>query len=123
MGRAAKPLVEILSDLVAFKTVTGDHLSAADCREYLESFLSRCGMQLQNHKSGEFTSLVATTQATKRPKILLQAHLDVVPAGGPLFKLHEKGGSLVGRGVYDMKFAGAVFLKLVDDLQAKLNDY
>jgi len=54
---------------------------------------------------------------------LLHAHLDVVPCPGSLFKLTEKGGKLCGRGVYDMKFAGAVFLKVVDELQAELADY
>jgi succinyl-diaminopimelate desuccinylase len=73
-------------------------------------------------KSG-FPSLFATTQPTTSPKVLLQAHIDVVPAKAKSFNLTEKAGKLFGRGVYDMKFAAACYLQLVDDLKANLGNY
>ena len=120
---ASKSLIELLADLVAIKTVSGDELSAAECLDYLESYLAGRGMHLRQHISKGFPSLVATSRSTKSPKVLLQVHMDVVPCSGPLFTLREKAGNLIGRGVYDMKFAAAVFLKLVDDLQDELSDY
>ena len=116
----AKTLTELLADLVAFKTVSGDNLSGGECLNYLEHYLGHRGMYLDSNADG-FPYLVATTQPTKSPKILLQAHLDVVPCQASLFTLTEKDGKLFGRGVYDMKFAAAVFLKLADELQ--LSDY
>jgi acetylornithine deacetylase/succinyl-diaminopimelate desuccinylase-like protein len=116
-------LTGLLAELVAFKTVSGDLPAAFACTEYLENFLMQRGMNVQRHISNEMPSLVATTKPVKNPKVLLQAHIDVVPCPGSLFKLVDSDGKLIGRGVFDMKFAGAVFLKLVDELQADLANY
>jgi succinyl-diaminopimelate desuccinylase len=117
---AGQNLTQLLSKLVAFKTVSGDLPAALTCTEYVENYLLERGMRVQRHMYNEVPSLVATTKATKSPKVLLQAHLDVVPCPKTLFNLTENDGRLIGRGVFDMKFAGAVFLKLVDDLQDEL---
>jgi succinyl-diaminopimelate desuccinylase len=116
-------LTELLSKLVGFKTVTGQFEAATECAHYAEKYLNNRGMQTVLHKSGGFPSLIATTQKTKKPKLLLHAHLDVVPATEPMFNLQEKDGKLIGRGVSDMKFAGAVFLKLVDELKEDIQSY
>jgi succinyl-diaminopimelate desuccinylase len=113
----------LLEELVAFKTVSGDLPAAFACLEYLEDFLEQRGMHIKRHVFNEVPSLVATTQPTKSPKVLLQAHLDVVPCSNSMFTLIENDGRLVGRGVFDMKFAGAIFLKVVDALQNELADY
>jgi acetylornithine deacetylase/succinyl-diaminopimelate desuccinylase-like protein len=60
---------------------------------------------------------------TTEPKVMLQAHLDVVPAPEALFTLKEQGGRLTGRGTYDMKFAGAIFLKIADTLKESISEY
>jgi succinyl-diaminopimelate desuccinylase len=120
---AGQNLTQLLSKLVAFKTVSGDLPAALTCTEYVENYLLERGMRVQRHMYNEVPSLVATTKATKSPKVLLQAHLDVVPCPKTLFNLTENDGRLIGRGVFDMKFAGAVFLKLVDDLQDELAKY
>lgn len=48
--------------------------------------------------------------------VVLNAHLDVVPAADGLFKLTVKDGKAYGRGVVDMKGAGAVLMKVYRDL-------
>ena len=80
-------------------------------------------MHINRLEHNGFESLVATTRRTKTPKVLLAAHLDVVPGDDALFSLKEKGGKYYGRGTYDMKFAIPAFLQVVDDLQDKLQDY
>lgn len=116
-------LTELLADLVAFRTVSGEHIIAGQCLDYVEDYLMRRGMYVHRHLSKGFPSLVATSKKTKSPKVLLQAHLDVVPCPDSLYALREENEKLVGRGVFDMKFAAAAFLKLVDELQDNLLAY
>lgn len=57
-------------------------------------------------------------------KVILNAHLDVVPAKDELFKPYVKDGKLYGRGAYDMKAAAIVemlvFKELADTLSYPL---
>jgi succinyl-diaminopimelate desuccinylase len=80
-------------------------------------------MKVARHESNGFPSLVATSRRTRKPKLLLQAHIDVVAAPEGCFKMKREGDKLFGRGVMDMKFAAAVFLKVADDLKDRLPDY
>lgn len=48
----------------------------------------------------------------KRFKIILNAHLDVVPAKENQFASFEKDGKLYGRGAYDMKTAATVMIEV-----------
>jgi succinyl-diaminopimelate desuccinylase len=93
------------------------------CLGYTEAYLKSRGMYVKRHEFNGFPSLVATTRRTRKPKLLLQAHLDVVAAPDSCFKLKKKGGKLLGRGSLDMKFAAASFLKIADDLRDRLSDY
>jgi len=91
--------------------------------QYAEELLRTRGMAVSHHKSNGFPSLVGTTTGTKTPKILLQAHLDVVPGRKTLCTMAEKDGKLYGRGVFDMKFAVACYMQLVEDLKHEISDY
>src|SRR5665647_2540365 len=116
-------LVNTLSDLVAFQTVDGYPAQKMACFDYIEERLERAGLAVTRQQHGQEPSIVAMTQATKTPKVLLTAHLDVVPGKTGLFHLSEDNGRLYGRGVYDMKFAAACFIELVDSLAEDLSDY
>ena len=122
-SKASSSTLDILSDLISFKTVSGDTFEVDLCFDYLQTFLSERGLQVKREMSNGFPSIVALTQSTRKPKVLLQAHIDVVPAQTPFFKLTEKKGKLYGRGVFDMKFAAACYLKLVDELKDTLKNY
>lgn len=116
-------LIEIFEKLVSFRTVTGDHEAAKACLAYVEKLLIPSGMHINNYSSNGFHSLVATTQDTKSPTLLLQAHLDVVPGANELFTLQGKGPKLVGRGAFDMKFAAASYLWIIEELCERIKDY
>lgn len=118
-----KDLDGILEDLVAFRTVTGDYEAAMGCLGYAEAYLKNQGMKVARHEFNGFPSLVATTRRAKTPKVLLQSHIDVVAAPDSCFNIKRKGNKLFGRGVMDMKFATAVFLKIAGDLKDSLADY
>ena len=109
-------LLEIFEKLVRFKTVEGNHKEMVACLDFCEDILKPHNLHINRYRSNGVPSLVATTHATKKPKLLLQAHLDVLHAPDQMFRVEGKGKKLVGRGVIDMKFAAACFLYLVEQL-------
>ena len=116
-------LIEIFERLVAYPTVDGDKRAAYECLQYVERLLTIAGLEPTRYSSNGYESLVATTKQTKRPMLFLQAHLDVVPGGTDMFKLRREGNKLIGRGAFDMKYAAACFLMVVEELQNSLKDY
>lgn len=64
--------------------------------------------------------LIATTQDTKEPDILLASHLDVLPGDPELFTMRRDGEKLYGRGVYDMKLATACYFEFIRNHSDKL---
>jgi succinyl-diaminopimelate desuccinylase len=70
-------------------------------------------------------SLVLSTHQTKTPDVALLMHLDVVDAPDELFVLRrdeQQPEIVIGRGVYDMKFAAAIALVLLDHLPVEADD-
>lgn len=101
--------VEYLKALIRFETVNppGNELPAA---EYLADILAKEGLAPELFKSGENrANLVCRIPGSgQAPPVLLNGHLDVVPAepdqwSVPPFDAVEKNGWLYGRGAVDMK--------------------
>ncbi len=61
-------------------------------------------------------SIVYSLRGNKHAKLILNAHLDIVPARGEQFEPEIRDGRIYGRGTQDMKGAGAVLLQLAHDL-------
>lgn len=80
------------------------------------------GFTVEDFKNNDVSScLIYNT--SKRPnkfKIILNAHLDVVPAKPEQYKPFEKNRKLHGRGTYDMKAAAAVEILVFKELAKKL---
>jgi succinyl-diaminopimelate desuccinylase len=113
-----------LDRLIAIPSVSGIEPDSDQVITYCEEVLKKAGMHVKTFKDGGFSSLVATSRPdVKKPKLLLAAHLDVVPGDESLFKLRREDGRLYGRGVLDMKFAGACFLQVATELADTLADY
>jgi succinyl-diaminopimelate desuccinylase len=70
-----------------------------------------------------YPSLLAVTRRTKKPKVLLAAHTDVVSGPEKLFQLRARDGKLYGRGVLDMKFAIVCYMRLVEELGKDIKKY
>lgn len=87
--------------------IANDHL-----KEFtVESFHSHgvSSLLIHNQKSG-----------TKKFKIILNAHLDVVAGKPKQFRPFIKDGKLFGRGSYDMKTAAAVMIFLFKEIATKV---
>lgn len=115
-------LYQMLEDLVNFPTVASNVKAQNDCLDYAQSRLENTGLHTMRYTSKGVPSLVAGSQPGKQPKLLLQAHLDVVPANPTLFRLQKQNGRLIGRGAYDMKFAAACFLAAAKALSERNKD-
>ena len=63
-------------------------------------------------------NLYAHPKKEKHSRLLLQAHADVVPTEKHAFS--KKDGRYFGRGVYDMLFATACYLRLFDEIGSKI---
>lgn len=109
--------------LIAMPTVTGNGQAMAVALDYLASFFETRGLHIERIVRNGVDSLVATTRKTKTPHVMLAAHLDVVPGDPSLFELTEKDGKYFGRGTFDMKFAIAAYMKVIDDIKDNLAAY
>lgn len=115
---------ELLKKLVAYPTVSVDKKTNARAINYIARFLQKRNMTVKKYDCNGYKGLVATTRTDNNsPTIMLYAHLDVIPANSKLWKLQKRDGKYFGRGVLDMKYALAVYMKLVDELQSDLPDY
>jgi acetylornithine deacetylase/succinyl-diaminopimelate desuccinylase-like protein len=115
--------IDYLAKLVSFKTETQDKIELKKSAQYLSAFFESKNLHTEILTKNEYPNIVATSQKTKRPKIFLQAHMDVVPAKPEQYELREREGKLYGRGVFDMKFAVASYMKLLDLLEENIGKY
>lgn len=113
-----------LKRLIAERTVSSDIQANSTTLDYLETFFTEKGLFVTRYDFDGYGSLVATTrQNAKDSKVLLAAHLDVVPAPDYLFELREEDGKYMGRGTFDMKFSIASYMHMVDQLADQLDSY
>lgn len=108
-------LEKTLEKLISIRSISSD---SAACREIIELAgreLETLGLYTEWHTNTTHPWVYASTQATRTPHVLLVAHLDVVPAPETLFTLAKQDGRLLGRGVFDMKFAAACYIELFRD--------
>jgi succinyl-diaminopimelate desuccinylase len=117
---AIKPM---LASLVAMQTLSND---AAACREavtWIRAQFKGLPLYISEFGFAGHPALVATTRKTKRPKVMLHAHLDIAHAPEELFTMREKDGLYLGRGVFDMKYAVASYIHLLRSLGQDLPSF
>ncbi len=114
---------EILSDLIAFETVSAD--SNLEIIHYLTDFLEALGarcIQTQD-ATGAKANIFATLGPEMDGGIVLSGHTDVVPVAdqdwtSDPFQMVERDGKLFGRGTCDMKGFIAAALAFAETLDA-----
>lgn len=109
----------ILAELVAIPSVSGDREACRRIIDCVQGMLP-AGIHAERVTAADGTlSLVASTRAERRADLVLNAHLDVVPARVEQFAARFGEGRACGRGVYDMKGAAAVYVQVLRDLAAE----
>jgi len=112
-------LSALTCDLIAIRSIAErpDQLQAAI--DYAERYVRAVpGISIHRSEWAGSPNLVATLRDTHAPAVLLNAHLDVVPARPEQFQPVVRDGRIYGRGSQDMKGSGAVLLRLLKDLAA-----
>lgn len=125
MDHLQERLEKRLAALVALPTVQSQTEINLAAISGIGTELASYGMRT-HVEPGESPWLIATTRATKHPKVLLAAHLDVVDPNSPdQHTMRIADGKIIGRGVFDMKFAIACYVELIRQLNIKnaLADY
>jgi succinyl-diaminopimelate desuccinylase len=94
--------------------------------DWIQEQLSELPLTFTSITHGGISNLVATTPAVKnhhQPKLWLAGHIDVVPGTPQEFTPVVKDGRLYGRGVFDMKYATAIYIDLLKKLGDDLAGY
>lgn len=114
-----------LAILVGMPTISDDLVANDQALDYIETYLAKRGLVTRRDHFKGHGSLLAAPSENKlfTPKVLLTAHVDVMEGSDRLFSLRREGDKLFGRGVYDMKFAIAGYMQVVDELKTKLQEY
>ncbi len=108
--------------LVRFKTVAGNIGEKKRCLDFVEKYFRGTGLVVKRYKCNNSESLMILTKATKKPMIMMNCHLDVVPGDESQFKpVLIDGSRLYGRGTADMKSQAAVMMSVMRDF-APLKD-
>ncbi|MBR2299886.1 MAG: M20 family metallopeptidase [Alphaproteobacteria bacterium] len=102
-------LLEVIKDLISFKTITGNAEQIDACLSYIERLLKPTGavVEICRHENASPVIFAKNTQ-TEHFDVLVLGHLDVVPADDKMFEPYLKDGKLYGRGTLDMKSFAAV---------------
>ena len=110
-------LVDLTSELVAIPSVSDDAARREAVIAYVERYCRALpGVHVERLTCNGFPSLVAAFDDRRHKALVLNAHLDVVPARPEQFKPHVRDGKLYGRGAQDMKGAAAAFLLVLKTL-------
>ncbi len=107
-----------LKKLVEFYSVTAKQENIKNLLEYVAGYLDACHMKVELLTYNGINNLYAHPRGSKKSKLLLQAHIDVVPGEDQPFR--NEDDVYKGRGVYDMLYATACYLTLVDELKDDL---
>lgn len=98
-----EPDIGLLEELVRIPSVTADASAVCRAEERMEAYLREGGLHCVVETIGDRKVLFASTTEGKTPDVLLNAHLDVVPAAPSLFEPVRRDGLVFGRGTCDCK--------------------
>jgi succinyl-diaminopimelate desuccinylase len=103
-------LKRILSSLVALETTSANSAALDEAFNLINHELKWYKFYKHVHLHGGIKSVVWSTVPGRHSSIILNAHIDVVPAKDSMYALQDVGNIWVGRGVMDMKFAIAAYV-------------
>lgn len=106
-------MIETLQTLMNFHSVTSNQAAVSELLEYVEARLKQYGLHTERVVHNGVNSLYASTHGGTHTKVMLQGHIDVVPEGDVF---HRDGDKIFGRGCFDMLFAMASFIRLIEEL-------
>lgn len=115
-----KQILKLAEKLIAIPSTSDNPTALKETLELVKLELE--GSKLKEfNKDGVLSLLYFNTKSLpKKFRLILNAHLDVVPANDSQFKPEQRNGKLFGRGADDMKTAAAAIIILFKDIATKL---
>lgn len=109
-------LIELSKQLIAIESTVDNIEGLHEAYDFMVDMVRASGkdITIEQFKSGGRPSFIAY-RGKHRPdnfRIILNAHLDVVPGQKHQYKAEVKDGKLYGRGTYDEKAAGVILADL-----------
>ncbi len=114
-----KPTKNLLLELAAERPVSAQVERVNGATDRMAAYLREQGVATVVEQCGERRVLYAATQPGKSTEVLLNAHLDIVPAEEATFQIREENGWLLGRGTHDCLGNAAVAANLLVRLNGK----
>jgi succinyl-diaminopimelate desuccinylase len=106
-------LISLTKNLIGFKTVQGNHEEKKKIIDFVRKEFDGHKVYIKELRSKISPSIVITLKREKNPLILLNGHLDVVPAEDNQFIPKVTGGKIYARGAGDMKAGCAVMIEVM----------
>lgn len=103
-------LLQRTRELIAIPSVSADREQCHRALDWVDRQLADSGLLHTPYEYDGFRSSIYSTRPTKKAKLILNCHLDVVAAHSHQFDLVERDGKWWGRGTYDMKTAAVIFM-------------
>ncbi|WP_051807639.1 M20 family metallopeptidase [Actinoplanes subtropicus] len=119
VDRSVEDLVPRLAELITIRS-TADR--PAELRRALDLVIEAAGpgLAVRRFESNGKPSALLTAPGATDPKVILNAHLDVVPAPDDQFVPRRDGDRFYGRGAQDMKAAALVLTAVFREAAATL---
>jgi succinyl-diaminopimelate desuccinylase len=114
-----KEIVALTEKFIEIPSVTGDIEKSVQILQVVKEQL--IDYKFTPYVANSFPSLLYSNQNTDKFKIILNAHLDVVPGEASQYVPRVRDGKLYGRGAYDMKGATAVMITLFNEIADQLD--
>lgn len=109
-----KEIIDILKELMKYKTVNGSLQEFEGIFEYIKSYMNN-GLYYKEYVFNENKACVISNYDGNEFDVVFSTHIDVVPASS--YEYSEDDKNIYGRGTIDMKGSVAVLLKLFNDIE------
>lgn len=111
--------LSLLKNLIRIPSVTSDKPSVNRCAAFLADYLKKAELYVRIERTLGYQIVYAATEKKKWCDVMLNAHIDVVPADKKQFNPVIKGDLLFGRGSNDCKGHVVVIVNLLRRLKGK----
>ncbi|KKT30624.1 MAG: hypothetical protein UW41_C0013G0014 [Candidatus Collierbacteria bacterium GW2011_GWC2_44_18] len=115
-------LIKQLSDLVRFKTLSGNVEENTKALDYVQELIGQ-GFEMERIKNGKAEVLMASVVKGNSPKYCYMVHVDVVSGRDDQFEMKIEDGKAIGRGTCDMKFSIPLGISLLKEAREKQIDF
>ncbi len=121
MPSLKKQILQLATSLIKISSETNNARLQQEIINFIADQLKSFTLERFEKNSRPSLLVYSQKQRPKKFKVILNAHLDVVPGHKNQYLPYVKAGRLYGRGAYDMKTAAAAEIVLFQKLAKKLN--